>query len=68
MHIKLLLEILKTMLRMRRAFATITYIDQNDNIKPLDMSKLFEVLKEYEKEIEWPIKLSSFERIYKWGN
>lgn len=55
-------------LRMRRAFGTISYIDQNDNIKPLDMSKLFEVLKEYEKEIEWPIILSNFERIYKWGN
>lgn len=68
MHIKLLLEILKTMLRMRRAFGTISYIDQNDNIKPLDMSKLFEVLKEYEKEMEWPIILSNFERIYKWGN
>jgi hypothetical protein len=38
MHIKMILEILKTMLRMRRAFGTISYIDQNDNIKPLDMS------------------------------
>lgn len=32
------------------------------------MSKLFEVLKEYEKEIEWPIILTNFERIYRWGN
>lgn len=55
-------------IRLRRAFGTMSYIDDNFNVVPLDMSSLFQVLKRVERNIEFPLKLSTIERIYKWAN
>lgn len=55
-------------MRIRRGFGIIAFIDNQENIKPLDMSSIFEILKKYESYIEFPAKLSCLERIYKWGN
>lgn len=55
-------------MRIRRGFGIIAFLDMQGNIKPLDMSSLFEILKKYENSIEFPAKLSCIERIYKWGN
>ena len=55
-------------LRIRRAFAAIALVDQKGNLYPLDMISIFEILKKYEKDIVFPGRLSSIERIYKWSN
>lgn len=55
-------------IRIRRAFGVISYIDQQGNLIPLDMSKIFEVIKKYKNEIEFPIAVENIERIYKWAN
>ena len=54
-------------LRMRRAFAALALIDTNGNIYPLDLSRVFDILKKY-NDIVYPGKLTSIERIYKWSN
>lgn len=55
-------------LRIRRSFAAIALVDQKGNLYPLDMISIFEILKKYEKDIVFPGRLSSIERIYKWSN
>lgn len=54
-------------LRMRRAFASLAFIDTNENIYPLNLSRVFDILKKYNN-IVYPRKLTSIERIYKWSN
>lgn len=56
-------------LRIRRAFGVLSYVDEsNGNLLPLDLSIVFECIKKYEKNIEFPLKLENIERIYKWAN
>lgn len=55
-------------IRLRRAFGCMAYIDENENLVPLDMSTLFESIKRHRAEITFPINLQSIERIYKWSN
>lgn len=56
-------------LRIRRAFGVLSYIDEsNSKLLPLDLSIVFECIKKYEKDIEFPLKLENIERIYKWAN
>lgn len=55
-------------IRLRRAFGCMAYIDENENLIPLDMSTLFESIKKHRAEITFPINLQSIERIYKWSN
>lgn len=55
-------------IRLRRAFGCMAYIDENENLVPLDMSTLFESIKRHRTEITFPINLQSIERIYKWSN
>lgn len=56
-------------LRIRRAFGVLSYVDEsNGNLRPLDLSIVFECIKKYEKNIEFPLKLENIERIYKWAN
>lgn len=55
-------------LRIRRAFGVIAVMDGLGKIKPLDMTKIFEVLNKYGGNIQFPVKLSSIERIYRWAN
>lgn len=55
-------------LRLRRAFGLISYIDKNDNVAPLNLSLIFNVLKKYKSEIKFPIAIDNIERIYKWAN
>lgn len=54
-------------LRVRRAFAALALIDTNGNISPLNLSRIFNVLKKYNN-IDYSVKLTSIERIYKWSN
>lgn len=55
-------------LRIRRAFGVIAVVDKGGNIKPLEMTRVFETLNKYKESIQFPMKLSSIERIYKWAN
>lgn len=55
-------------IRLRRAFGCMAYIDENENLVPLDMSTLLKSLKRHRTEITFPINLQSIERIYKWSN
>lgn len=55
-------------IRIRRAFGTMSYIDGDSNIVPLDMARLFDVIKKFKANIEFPLKLTTIERIYKWSN
>jgi len=55
-------------LRIRRAFGILGLIDNNENVKPLDLSAIFDSLRKHISYIEFPIKLESLERIYKWSN
>ncbi|EIS9525830.1 hypothetical protein L0775_003817 [Clostridioides difficile] len=55
-------------LRIRRAFGIIAFLDKDGNVKPLNMSSIFNVLKKYKKDIYFPIDLSNIERIYSWSN
>lgn len=54
-------------LRIRRAFAALALIDAHGNIYPLDLSSVFDILKQYD-DVVYPGKLTSIERIYKWSN
>ena len=38
-------------LRIRRAFVIIVFLDKDENVKPLNMSSIFNVLKKNKKEI-----------------
>lgn len=55
-------------IRIRRAFGIYSYVDSNGNLKPINMSTIFELLKKYNDDIEFPFKLSNIERIYRWSN
>lgn len=55
-------------IRIRRAFGVVSYIDSQGNLIPLDLSKIFEVIKRHKQEIEFPIAIENIERIYKWAN
>lgn len=55
-------------IRIRRAFGVVSYIDSHGNLIPLDLSKIFEVLKRHKQEIKFPVTIENIERIYKWGN
>ena len=57
-------------LRIRGAFGAMAIIDsqQNNAIMPLKMSKVFEIVKKHEKDIEFPIKFENIIRIYNWSN
>lgn len=55
-------------LRVRRAFGTLSYIDQEGNLLPLELSLVFECLKKHKEDIIFPISLENIERIYKWSN
>ena len=55
-------------IRIRRAFGVISYIDSEEKLIPLDLSKIFEVLKSHKNEIVFPISLENIERLYKWAN
>ncbi|RKI77195.1 hypothetical protein D7V83_18790 [bacterium 0.1xD8-71] len=54
--------------RMRRAFGTLSYIDAQGNLLPLELSLVFECLKKHKDDIYLPISLENVERIYKWSN
>lgn len=54
--------------RIRRAFGTLSYIDQEGNLLPLELSLVFECLKKHKEDIVFPISLENIERIYKWSN
>lgn len=55
-------------IRMRRAFGVIAYLDEEGVVQPLDLSKIFDVLKRHKDDIQFPVKLENIERIYKWAN
>lgn len=55
-------------IRIRRAFGAISYIDSQENLVPLDLSRIFEVVKRHKQEIEFPVAIENIERIYKWAN
>lgn len=56
-------------LRIRRAFGVLSYFEkESEKLIPLDLSKLFEVIKTHKEEISFPLKLENIERIYKWSN
>ena len=55
-------------LRIRRSFGTMAFIDDDENVHPLDLSMLFDVIKKYKNDIIFPIKLENIIRIYKWAN
>ena len=55
-------------LRIRKSFGVMAFEDQKGNICPLDMSMLFGVIKKYQRDIRFPIKLENIIRIYKWAN
>jgi len=54
--------------RIRRAFGTLSYIDDQENLFPLELSLVFECLKKHKDDIYLPISLENVERIYKWSN
>lgn len=55
-------------IRIRRAFGVVAYIDSQGNLIPLDVSRIFDVVKRHKKEINFPISIENIERIYKWAN
>lgn len=56
-------------LRIRRAFGVLSYFEkESEKLIPLDLSKLFDVIKTHKEEISFPLKLENIERIYKWSN
>ena len=56
-------------LRIRRAFGCLGFTDTaGNNVFPLDMSTIFEVLKTHEKDITFQISLDSIIKIYNWSN
>lgn len=55
-------------LRIRRSFGIMAFIDDDENVHPLDLSTLFDVIKKYKNDIVFPIKLENIIRIYKWAN
>lgn len=55
-------------LRIRRAFGILSYIDDEQNLLPLDLSMLFQCLNTHIKDITFPFDLKNIERIYKWSN
>ena len=55
-------------LRIRRAIGVLSYIDESsNNIYPLKMTKVFEIIKKY-PDISFPNQLTYLERIYQWSN
>lgn len=55
-------------LRIRRAIGVLGYIDESsNNIYPLKMTKVFEIIKQY-PDIIFPNHLTYLERIYQWSN
>lgn len=54
-------------LRIRRAFGVLAYSDAHNNIHPLKMTSVFEVIKKY-PEISFSNNLCCIERIYQWSN
>jgi len=55
-------------LRIRRAIGVLGYIDESsNNIYPLKMTKVFEIIKKY-PDISFPNQLTYLERIYQWSN
>ena len=56
-------------LRIRRAFGVISYIEKDSGrLVPLDLSRIFDCLKKYQNDIEFPLKIENIERTYKWAN
>lgn len=56
-------------LRIRRAFGVLSYFEkESEKLIPLDLSRLFDVIKTHKDEISFPLKLENIERIYKWSN
>ena len=56
-------------LRIRRAFGVLSYIDpESGGLIPLELSKLFDVIKAHKEQITFPLKIENIERIYKWSN
>lgn len=55
-------------LRIRRSFGAMAFVDDDENVYPLDLSMLFEVIRKYKNDIEFPIKLENIIRIYRWSN
>lgn len=55
-------------IRIRRAFGVVSYIDTQENLIPLDLSRIFDAVKNHKKDIEFPVGVENIERIYKWAN
>jgi hypothetical protein len=56
-------------LRMRRAFGVQSYHDpRNDGAQPIQLSKLFEVIFSFERQIHASVDLHDVNRVYKWSN
>lgn len=56
-------------LRIRRAFGVISYIEKDSGkLLPLELSLIFECIKNYKNKITLPISIENVERIYKWSN
>ena len=55
-------------IRIRRAFGAVAYLDANDTVQPLDLSRVFDAIRKHKTQIQFPVKLENIERIYKWAN
>lgn len=56
-------------LRIRRAFGVIAWYDPNtDSVEPLPVSRIFDILKQFSRDIKFSIPLENISRIYGWSN
>ncbi len=55
-------------IRIRRAFGAVAYLDANDTVQPLDLSRVFDAIRKHKSQIKFPVKLENIERLYKWAN
>src|SRR5690606_19063193 len=57
-------------LRLRRAFGVSSFLDPNkpEELIPIDLSKLFDVIQIHQKEIQFSVDMHDVWKIYRWSN